>query len=187
MLGLSNTLTTSSTLSESAGPIQLASYTSDFSTASKQNWFFSLPSAVTLTSNNDGVGGEDDVLKGVFDSGLTNTQSFRKNSLLASGGIVAGDTIDVSFKYRIERSGSGTSNIIFFVRPGGYAATRNYQVTTNTSSFDSWIDVTHTFDNPAATSNEHIELTFASGGNYPLTDDIIYFKDFVITHNGLAR
>lgn len=185
MLGLSNTLTSSTPLS--SGPIQLASYTSDFSTASVENWTLSGTPAVTITSNNDSVGGEDDVLKLVFSGDVTGTRSFRRNDTLASGGIVLGDTIDVTFKYRIERSGSGTSNIIFFVRPGGFAATRNHGVTTTTASFDSWLTVTHTFDNPAATASDDFYLTFASSSGFPLEDDIIYFKDFVITHNGLAR
>ena len=183
MLGLSNTITTSSAPSESAGPIQLASYTSDFSTASNDGWGFNASNEVTITSNNDSVGGEDDVLKYDFTTDISTTRSITRVNTLASGGVVLGDTIEVTFKYRVERTGTETSNIIFTIRPGGYAPSRNHAVSVTTSNFDTWFTETHTFENPAATSNDYFYISFASSSSRPFNGDAIYFKDFVITHN----
>ena len=186
MLGLSNTLTTSSTPS-SSGPIELASYISDFSTASKDGWGFNASNEVTITSNNDGVGGKDDVLKYEFLQDITTTRKITRADTLHSGGIVLGDTIEVSFDYRVERTGSDTSNIIFTVRPGGYAPSRNLAVIVITPLFDQWNTVTHTFENPAAIADDDFFMDFSSNASRPKNGDSIYFKNFVITHKGLAR
>lgn len=186
MLGLSNTLTASST-PLSSGPIELASYTSDFSTASKDGWGYNASNEVTITSNNDAVGGKDDVLKYEFLQDVSTTRSITRVSTLESGGIVAGDTIEVSFDYRVERSGSDTSGIIFAVRPGGYAPTRNHNVNVLFPFFNQWRTVTHTFENPAAVANDDFFISFASAASRPKNEDAIYFKNFVITHKGLPR
>lgn len=187
MLGISNTLSSSSTPSSSAAvPGTLASYTSDFTTAGLDGWTSTYSgTAPTLTSNVDSIGGEDDVLSVLFNEDTSSTLTLSVADVLADGGIVLGDTASVSFKYRFSDADPAQSNISFSVRLGDYSATRAKQEASSLD--DTWIDFSFDFDEPAANSNREFKIVFNASSSYPDNGDTMYFKDFSVVHTGLPR
>ena len=189
MLGLSNTLTTSSTPS-SSGPIELASYTSDFS-AGTDGWQDG-EASTTVTGNNDGVADQtssskDDVFKVEFTQTLTSSYQFWRDDVFATGGIASGDTVTVSFDYLFQDPDSNTSGTKFRLQLGGYHSSRVEDITIPAGTEDLWINRTVEFSAPEATSLNRFYFRWANSSNYPQENNIFYLKNFVITHNGLAR
>ena len=184
MLGLGTSLVTQGFSDGTPPPVTLASYTSDFS-AGVDSFTFSDLDVVTITGNEDSVGGEDDVLKFDFTSDVTAPEDISRANTLASGGIVAGDIIEVTFKYRIERTGSSGNNFVFNVRPGGSANSRG--ATVLTFLFGAWQTFNYTFENAAASSDDDFFINFGITTFSPKSGDAFYIKDLQITHKGLAR
>lgn len=190
MLGLGTSLVTQGFSGGTPAPVTLASYTSDFS-ANANGWADSVAST-TISGNNDGVVDQfstshDDALKVEFTSTITSNYELKRNNTLASGGIVAGDTVSVSFKYLFQDPDNNASGTRFYFQLGAFDLTRRESINIFPSLENIWTNRTFEFTAPAATSSREIILRWSQSSYYPQENNLLYLKDISITHTGQAR
>lgn len=191
MLGLGSSLTNQGFVSDGPpSPITLASYASDFSSG-VDGWQDAVAST-TISGNNDGVQDKnstshDDCLQVYFSADISSSYQFWNSDVFASGGIVAGDTVSVSFKYLFQDPDSNTSGTAFRVQLGGYHSSRIHDISVSENSEDTWTSVTHEFAPTSDTSLNRLTFRWYSSSYYPKENNLFYLKDISVTHSGQAR
>ncbi len=186
MLGLGNSIVNGS-------PSQrlIATYTSDFSSGVDSWAAYSVQGTLTLAGNQDGVGGEDDWLKGTFDTNQTSGPSgiSRANTFTD---VRLGDQFSISLKLRII-SGSdhwdGSDDVLTYLYPVGsdnvsppnylYHAFNAVQDATTTP--DSGIINVSVF-NVSDVSGDlgDISIRWLFSGDKPKAGAVFYVKDIVV-------
>ena len=186
MLGLGNSI-----VSGSPSQRLIATYTSDFSSGVDSWAAYSVQGTLTLAGNQDGVDGEDDWLKGTFDTNQTSGPSgiSRPNTFTD---VRLGDQFSISLKIRII-SGSdhwdGSDDVLTYLYPVGSdnVSPPNYLYHT----FNAVQDATTTSDSGiinvsvfsvSDTSGDlgDISIRWLLSGDKPKAGAVFYVKDIVV-------